>query len=255
MADTLAQLDAATVTSIMVRELPAMASMDTAKTFVTSVRALLRYLHIAGVVPVPLARAVPRRAGWRLSGIPRSVEPQHVEALLAASARHDTAAGLRDYAVLILLARLGLRGREASSLRLGDIDWRSGQILVRGKGSSIERMPMPVQVGQALVHYLVRARPRCSIRELFVTARPPYKAMSAQCVREIMVRACRRARIPHVAAHQLRHTLATRMLRGGAGLADIGQVLRHRTQLATAIYAKADHEALRTLARPWPAGA
>jgi integrase/recombinase XerD len=255
MSDSLAGLDAALVTSIVVRESVLMASGESAKAFVTAVRSLLRYLHVAGVVRVSLTHAVPRRAAWRLSSLPRGVEPEQVEGLLATAAGSDAPAGLRDYAVLTLLVRLGLRVSEAAGLMLGDLEWRSGQILVRGKGSTLERLPMPREVGQALTAYLVRGRPSCSCRAVFVTARAPYQTMSTACVREIMARSCRRAGLPRIAAHRLRHTLATRMLRGGAGLAEVGQVLRHRTELATAIYAKVDHEALRTLARPWPAGA
>lgn len=255
LSDSLAELDAALVTSIVVRESIRMSSGESAKAFVTAVRSLLRYLHVAGVLRVGLTHAVPRRAGWRLSSLPRGVEPQQVEGLLAAAAGSEVPARLRDYAVLTLLVRLGLRGAEAAGLMLDDLEWRSGQILVRGKGSTLERLPMPREVGQALTAYLVRGRPSCSSRSVFVTARAPYQAMSTACVREIMARGCRRAGLPRIGAHRLRHTLATRMLRGGAGLAEVGQVLRHRTEIATAIYAKVDHEALRTLARPWPAGA
>lgn len=256
LLETLGRLDTAMVTSFMVRETVAAASVETAKALVTAMRSLLRYLHVAGLVPVSLAGAVPRVPGWRLSSLPRGLEPEQVQRLLGtATAHRETPAGLRDYAVLVMMVRLGLRGGEVAALMLADVDWRAGQILVRGKGSRVERLPMPRAVGEAVVAYLTGGRPACSRRELFVTARAPYQAMSQEVVTEIMASGCRRAGLPRLGAHRLRHTLACQLLRAGGSLAEIGQVLRHRTHLATAIYAKVDHEALRTLARPWPVSA
>lgn len=175
-------------------------------------------------------------------------------ALLSA---HDltTAVGLRDHAVLITLARLGLRGAEVAALGLVDVDWRAAEIVVRGKGSRVERLPLPVEVGEALADYLTGARPHCGCDAVFVTARAPYRALSAEAVRAIMGRACAHAGLPRLGAHRLRHTLASDLLRAGAPLAEIGQILRHRSQLATATYAKVDYDALVTLARPWPGSA
>jgi integrase/recombinase XerD len=164
----------------------------------------------------------------------------------------DRPAWARDHAVLTVLARRGLRSAELAALTLDDVDWCAGEILVRGKGSRVERLPIPHEVGEVLAAYLTQRRPQCSCRTLFVTARPPYQPMSTAVIREIMARACRRAGLPRLGAHRLRHTLATQMLRAGAPLAEVGQVLRQRSQFATAVYAKVDHEALRTLARPWP---
>ncbi|MGI5182402.1 tyrosine-type recombinase/integrase [Dactylosporangium sp. CA-152071] len=156
------------------------------------------------------------------------------------------------YAVLSLLARLGLRSAEAAGLQLGDIDWRAGEVAVRGKGSRVERLPLPAAAGQALAGWLTDGRPRCESRAVFVTVRQPYRQLTPDAVRQVMARACGRAGLTRRGAHRLRHTLATEMLRAGASLPEVGQVLRHRSQLSTAIYAKVDQEALRPLARRWP---
>ncbi|MGP3962623.1 site-specific integrase [Nonomuraea sp. 3N208] len=162
------------------------------------------------------------------------------------------AVGLRDYAVLSLLARLGLRSAEAAGLRLDDIDWRAGGIVVCGKGSWVERLPLPVPAGEALAAWVTGGRPRCESRAVFVTVRRPYRQLTAEAVRAIMGRACDRAGLERRGSHRLRHALATEMLRTGASLPEVGQVLRHRSQLSTSIYAKVDQDALRPLARPWP---
>ncbi len=254
LEESLARLDAAQVTAFMVRQTAVARSVWSAKALVTGVRSLLRYLHVEGLVAGPLTAAVPAVAGWRLASLPRGLEPDQVAALLAAP-DPGTAAGQRDQAVLTVLARLGLRGAEVAALTLADVDWRAGQLVVRGKGSRVERLPLPVEVGEALAGYLTGARPRCSSPALFVTARAPYRALTGSSIRAIMGRACANAGLPRLGAHRLRHTLATAMLRSGTPLAEVGQVLRHRSQLSTAIYAKVDHTALRTLARPWPGGA
>ncbi len=249
----LARLDAAAVTAWVVRESATAGSVWSAKARVTAMRSLLRYLHVAGYLATPLVAAVPAVAGWRLSALPRSLAREQVAALLAAPDT-GTAAGRRDRAILLVLARLGLRGGEVAALRLVDVDWRAGEVVVRGKASRVERLPLPSEVGEALACYLTSARPRCGCLALFVTARAPYQALTGTCIRAIMGRACVRAGLPQLGAHRLRHTLATELLRAGASLADVGQVLRHRSQLSTAIYAKVDHAALRALAQPWPGG-
>jgi integrase len=160
--------------------------------------------------------------------------------------------GRRDYALLTVLARLGLRGVEAAALELDDIDWRGGEVAVRGKGNRIERLPLPVPVGEALAAYVTGGRPRCDAATVLVTVRVPYRQLSPAAVRQIVARACQRAGLARLGAHRLRHTLATDMLRAGEPLAEVGQVLRHRSQLATATYAKVDQRALGVLARPWP---
>jgi site-specific recombinase XerD len=248
---SLARLDATAVTAFVVDQSTAAESVWSAKALVTALRSLLRFLHVEGMIPGPLVGAVPAVAGWRLAGLPRGLPRDQVTAVLAGPDT-STSAGLRDHAVLTVLARLGLRGAEAAALVLTDVDWRAGEIIVRGKGSTVERMPLPVEVGDALAAYLTGGRPTCSCPALFVTARAPYHALSGTAVRAIMGRACRNAGLARLGAHRLRHSLATEVLRAGAGLAEVGQLLRHRNQLSTTVYAKVDHAALRTLARPWP---
>jgi integrase/recombinase XerD len=222
-----------------------------AKAMVTSLRAFLRFVHATGRTAVPLAGAVPAVASWRLAALPRGLTAAEVERLLAGCDR-DTAAGLRDYAVLGLLARLGLRGAEAAGLQLGDIDWRAGEIAVTGKGSRTQRLPLPALAGEALAAWLTGGRPACQSRAVFVTVRRPYRQLTPEAVRQVMGRACDRAGLQRRGAHRLRHALATEMLRAGASLPEVGQVLRHRSQLSTSVDAKVDQDALRPLARPWP---
>jgi integrase/recombinase XerD len=247
-------LDAAAVTRFVVEQAETVGSVESAKAMVTALRSLLRFLHVDGKIAAPLVGAVPAVACWRLASVPQGLAHGQVEALLAA---HDTTTpvGLRDHAVLAVLARLGLRGAEVAALRLDDLDWQRGEILVRGKGSRLERLPLPVQVGQAMAAYLTGGRPRCGCPTVFVSARAPYRPLEATAIRAIMGRACQRAGLPRLGAHRLRHTLATDLLRAGSSLVEVGQVLRHRSQLSTAGYAKVDHEALRMVARPWPGGA
>jgi len=155
-------------------------------------------------------------------------------------------------AVLSLLARLGLRVAEAGGLRLGDIDWRAGEIAVTGKGSRTGRLPLPAPAGEALAAWLEHGRPKCESRSVFVTVRQPYRLLTPESVRAIMGRACERAGLERRGTHRFRHSLATEMLRAGASLPEVGQVLRHRSMLSTSIYAKVDQNALRPLARQWP---
>jgi integrase/recombinase XerD len=227
---------------------------ESAKAMVTAVRALLRFLHVAGHVPVPLAAAVPAVAGWRLAPLPRGLNADQVQRLLGGCDR-DTIVGRRDYAILTILARLGLRGAEVAALELGDLDWRSGEVVIRGKGNRRERLPLLVDVGEALAAYLMAGRPRGEAATVFCTVRAPYRRLSPAAVRAIMGYACQRAGLDRVGVHRLRHWLATEMLRAGASLPEVGQVLRHRSHLATSIYAKVDDNALRVLARRWPGGA
>ena len=225
-----------------------------AKAMVTSLRAFLGFAHATGRTAVSLAGAVPAVASWRLTALPRGLSAAEIERLLAGCDR-ETAVGLRDYAVLSLLARLGLRGAEAAGLQLGDVDWRAGEVAVCGKGSRLERLPLPAAAGGALAAWLADGRPRCQSRAVFVTVRRPFRQLTPEAVRAIMGRACGRAGLERRGAHRLRHALATEMLRAGASLPEVGQVLRHRSQLSTAVYAKVDQNALRPLARPWPGGA
>jgi site-specific recombinase XerD len=247
----LERLAAQDVSAFLVCECPKR-SVSGARDLVKGLRALLRYLHVAGVIAAPLQWAVPAVAYRGGHGLPRGLSPSQVARLLASCDRRRTV-GRRDYAVLLLLCRLGLRAGEAASIQLEDIDWRRGEFQVRGKGARLERLPLPVDVGQAIVSYL-RRRPRSGSRAVFVLARAPYCPLSAGTVTAIVHRACVRAQLPPVHAHRLRHTAATEMLRAGASLAEVAQVLRHRQLATTTIYAKVDRRSLRELARPWPGG-
>lgn len=226
---------------------------NSAKSMTRSLRSFLRFAHATGRTSIGLWSAVPSPASWHRSSLPKAVPADHVERLLAAAGRASvTVSGRRDYAILLLLARLGLRRGEVAALRLDDIDWRAGEVTVVGKGASIERMPLPAQPGEAIAAWLCDGRPQCSTRAVFTTMRPPGRPLSPGAVAHVVRTWCRTARIPQIGAHRLRHTLATEMLRAGASLPEVGQVLRHRSPRSTAIYAKVDQIALRPLARPWP---
>lgn len=226
-----------------------------AKRIVTAVRSLLRCAHVTGLIDQPLASGVPSPAGWTLTSLPKGLEPAQVRALLAGCDR-DNATGCRDFAILTMLLRLGLRAGEVAALALEDIDWRRGELTVRGKGHRQDQLPLPADVGQAIVDYLQRARPAAaSGRTVFVRAQAPYRALTSNAVTTLVLTAARRAGLGEVSAHRLRHTAATAMLHAGGSLAEIGQVLRHRRALTTALYAKVDVAALRVLARPWPGDA
>ena len=253
-AGAVSGLDAGKVTAFMV-DWTAGRNTWTAKAMVTSLRAFLRFAHATGRTTAPLAGAVPAVASWRMSSLPRGMKATEVERLLAGCGR-GTAVGLRDYAVLSLLARLGLRGAEAAGLQLGDIDWRAGEIAVTGKGSKTELLPLPAPAGEAVAAWLKDGRPSCEPRAVFVTVWRPYRPLTPHLVRVVMARACERAGLERRGAHRLRHSLTTEMLRAGASLPEVGQVLRHRSMLSTSVYAlKVDQNALRPLARPWPGSA
>ena len=228
----------------------------TAPRMVTALRSLLRFLHVEGFIDQPLATAVPSVAAWKLTGLPKALAADQVAALLG-SCDQATVVGRRDLAILTVLARLGLRASETAALRLDDIDWRRGELTVHGKGNRHDRLPLPADVGQAIVAWLTAGRPAATAagREVFVRVRAPHEALTRGAVTQVVARAARRAGFGPIYAHRLRHTAATSMLRAGGSLPEIGQVLRHRHALTTAIYAKVDIDALRLLARPWPRGA
>jgi integrase len=229
-------------------------AIGSAKLVATALRSLLGYVHIEGLIPAPLRDVVPGVAGRRLAGLPRSLEPHEVHRLLAACDRR-TRAGRRDFAILMLLARLGLRAGEVRSLALEDIDCRAGELLVKGKGHRLERLPWPADVGLALTAYLQRGRPSTAQgRTVFVRVRAPHRELSSAGISQAVAGAAARAGLERVSAHRLRHTVATEMVRAGVPLPDVGQVLRHRRLMTTSIYAKVDRERLRLLARPWPGG-
>jgi site-specific recombinase XerD len=245
----LERLSAADVSGFLARECPKR-SVSGARDLVCALRSLLRYLHLAGLIETPLVWAVPSVADLRDRALPRGLERGAVKKLLASCDRR-TLVGRRDYAILLLLSRLGLRAGEVAGLKLDDVDWRGGLLLVSGKGGRHDELPLPVDVGEALVAYL-RRRPRCESRALFLRTTAPRQALNRSTIGWVVRAACDRAGLPRVGAHRMRHTAATEMLRQGASLAEIGQVLRHREQKTTAIYAKVDRNALRALTRPWP---
>jgi integrase/recombinase XerD len=251
-SDELELLAAADVTAFVVRECPKR-SVSGARDLVSALRSLLRYLHMAGMTTVQLAWAVPSVADLRDRTLPRGLEPGAVSRLLASCDRRRVV-GRRDFAILLMLSRLGLRAGEVAAITLDDIDWRAGLLLVHGKGSREDQLPLPDDVGQAIVSYL-RRRPRCECRALFLRVTAPLQGLTRCSVAWAVRAACDRAGLPRVGPHRLRHTAATEMLRTGASLSEVGQVLRHREQKTTAIYAKVDRTALRPLAGPWPAPA
>jgi integrase/recombinase XerD len=249
----LERLSAAEVTEFVLAEC-ASRSVGSAKYVVCGLRSLVRYLHVAGHTDAQLDAAVPAAAGWRLAPVPVTVGRAEVARLLASCDRRSTF-GRRDYAVLVLLARLGLRAGEVAALELADIDWHAGEIVVRGKSRREERLPLPADVGEALARWLRRGRPQCDAATVFTRVRAPHRRLTSGGVSNIVRAACGRAGLSVVNAHRLRHTAATEMLRAGASLPEVGQVLRHASVLTTAIYAKVDHDRLRTLALAWPGAA
>jgi site-specific recombinase XerD len=224
---------------------------------VTALRSFLRFLLQRGAIRTDLARTLPTVASWRMSHLPKSLPPEQVERLLACCDRR-TPTGKRDYAVLLLLARLGLRGGEVLAMTLEDLDWEHGEMVVRGKGQRLERLPLPADVGAALACYLCDVRPACATRRVFIRIIAPLQGLASPvAICSIVRRALRRAGLDpeFKGAHLLRHSLATDLLRRGASLGEIGQLLRHRQPTTTQIYAKVDIAALRGIALPWPGGA
>lgn len=230
-------------------------SVGSAKGRVAELRSLLRFLHLHGVTAGCLAESVPPVAGWRDQRLVATLSAGEVAAILE-SCDTSTATGARDHAVLLVLARLGLRAAEVACLELDDVNWRAGEISVRGKGARVERLPLVHEVGEAIAAYLTGWRPRAAeCRTLFVTRHAPWRQMHTNTISRIVRFACKRAGLPPVSAHRLRHALASELLRQGSTLQDIGQVLRHRDLATTAAYAKVDRDTLRRLASPWPGAA
>jgi integrase/recombinase XerD len=226
-------------------------SSGSLNTVTTALRALLRFLYLHDHIPVLLADTVPAAPSWRDRGAVRAVTADQVALMLAACDRR-TGTGRRDYAVLKLLARLGLRRGEVASLSVGDINWRTGVLTVTGKGSRREVLPLPVDVGEAIAGYCHDGRRKGGSRSLFLSSLAPWDGLSPSGVGQVVARACERAGLPVVGAHRLRHTAATEMRAAGAPLSEIGQVLRHRHPATTALYARDDMTALLAVARPWP---
>jgi len=246
-------LTAADVTRFVRREC-ARRGVASAKATVTGLRSLLRFLYLDGQITAPLSGAVPSAACWQLAALPRAVSPADLARLMGSCDR-DSVPGRRDFAILVLLARLGLRAGEVAALDLGDISWRLGEITVRGKGSRRDSLPLPVDAGEAVAGWLAGGRPReAACPAVFVRLRPPHGRLASTSVSYVVRRACARAGVTAAGAHRLRHSTAAGMLAAGGTLAEIGQVLRHAQPGTTAIYAKTDVLALSPLARPWPGG-
>jgi integrase/recombinase XerD len=247
--DALVRLSAAEVNAFVLRE-SRRVGPRAAETVVCALRALLRFLHVQGVIAEPLAMAVPA-VPRRREDLPRGLPAEQVRLLLESCDR-STRSGLRDFAILKLFARLGLRCGEVAVMELDDVDWRAGELVIRGKGSQIDRLPLTADVGEALADYLRHGRPRGFGRTVFLRSSAPLVGLTSNGVSCVVLSACRRAGIPPAMAHRLRHTVASELLRHGAGLPEIGQVLRHQRLQTTAIYAKVDRSALSRLALPWP---
>ncbi len=229
-------------------------SAASGQAMVYALRNLLRFLHAAGYLPRPLAQAVPTVPGWKRARLPHGVTSQEMAALLAACDR-GSATGLRDYAIMLLLTRLGLRAAEVAGISLGDIDWQQGVLTVRGKGNSVAELPLPADVGEAMAGYVRHGRVPCRSPRLFLRARAPFTGLGPTGIADVVRRACDRAGLPGFGPHRLRHAVACHLLRDGASLTEIGQLLRHRDERATARYAAVDVDALAELAMPCPQGA
>jgi integrase len=250
----LAGLTADAVRSFVIAE-SGLRGTGSLKNQVTAVRSLLRFLHLKGRIPGPMDGAAPAAAGWHRPPLTRRIRPGDVSAILASCDR-STHAGRRDYAIVMLLARLGLRAGEAAAARIGDIDWRSGEILVRGKGGRDERLPLPPDVGAAVADYCRHARPRAAASGmLFLHARAPYGPVTSSAVGHAVKRACLRAGLEPASAHQLRHAAATAMRRAGAPLSEISQLLRHQHEGTTSRYGTVDPDELGPVTARWPGAA
>jgi integrase/recombinase XerD len=217
---------------------------------VAELRSLLRFLYSQGMTTTRLGEGVPPVPGWKDTGVPNPLTAGQVQSLLD-SCDTSTTSGKRDLAILLLLARMGLRAAEVGSLQLGDFDWRAGELVVHGKGRRVDRMPLVAEVGQAVGAYLVEARPKVEGRAAFLTLVAPPRPMKVTAIGQMVWRQCRIAGLEPVRAHRLRHVLATELLANGVRLPEIAQVLRQRDLGTTAIYAKVDYPALRQLALPW----
>lgn len=238
------------VNTFLLREC-ARVSSGSAKGRVAELRSLLRFLYLQGITPLRLGTAVPPVGGWRFATLPPTVSAAEVQLLLDSCDR-STSIGLRDFAMMTLVARLGLRSVEIARMELRDVDWRAGELMVRGKARRQDRLPLPSDVGEALVTYLSAGRKPAGSPHMFLTSRAPRGPIRADLVGDVVERACKRAGQPVVGPHRLRHALAGDLLRQGAGLLAISQVLRHQDLATTALYAKVDLDTLHQVAQPWP---
>jgi site-specific recombinase XerD len=249
--DGLVGLSAREVTGAVLRKAASGVSVSAAQNFVSGLRSFLRFCFLEGLLEADLSQAALVVRGRRSSLLPRAISRADARALLDSCDRRRVL-GRRDYALIILLLRLGLRRGEVARLTLDGIDWRAGELVVHGKGGREDRLPLPVDVGAAIASYLRRGRPVSDRREVFLQARAPYAPIASGTVASTVRRACRRAGIAEVGSHRLRHTTASEMVKAGVPIVRIGQVLRHRSLQSTAIYARVDIEQLRQLAAPWP---
>ena len=248
--DSLAGLGAKEVAEAVLGQSAAL-SVSATQFFVAGLRSFLRFCFMEGLLEVDLSQAALPVTGRRRSTLPRGITKADAAALLGSCDRR-VAVGRRDYAVLVTLLRLGLRAGEVARLRLDNIDWRAGELVVCGKGGREDRLPMPQDLGEAIASYLQRGRPRNDCRTLFLRAIPPFDPIAPGTVSSTVRRACRRAGIAEVGAHRLRHTVACEMVSAGVPLVQIAEVLRHHSLQTTAIYARVDLDQLRGLAAPWP---
>ena len=230
-----------------------MVSVSGTQNFVSGLKAFLRFCFVEGRLEVDLSEAALPVTGRRHTSLPLGIPAGDAAALLGSCDRR-TGLGRRDYALLIVMLRLGLRRSEVAGLRLDDIDWRSGVLVVAGKGDRRDRLPLPADVGDAIAGYLTRGRPVTVHREVFIRAKAPFEPIADGTVASTVRRACRRAGVAEVGSHRLRHTMACDMVTALVPLAEIAQVLRHDSLQSTAIYARVDVETLRLLAQPWPEG-
>lgn len=230
-------------------------SLGYAKTYITALRAFLRFLAAQGRCQSYLDRAVPTLPEWKLSALPRYLEGDDIDRMLA-SCDLSKPLGVRDRAILLLMVRLGLRAGDITAMRLHDLDWEAGTVRVLGKGRKEVSLPLAQDVGEALIEYLVKVRHSADTDYVFLSMNAPVRPISnSSTVSSIVQAALRRARIvnaPSKGAHLLRHSAATAMLRSGASLDVIATVLRHQSTDTTAYYAKVDIKMLSEIAQPWP---
>lgn len=249
----LTSLTTGDITAAVLREADGL-SVGAVQMFVASVRSLLRYCFIENLIEVDLSAAALAMTGRRHSSLPQRISATDAQALLNSCDRRRSI-GRRDYAVLVTLLRLGLRASEVAALTLEDLYWRVGELVVHGKGTQLDRLPLPEDVGEAIAGYLQRGRPSTACREVFLRTHAPLSGLGRGGVSCIVRRACLRAGLAPVGAHRLRHSLACQLVAAGVPLPEIGQILRQRSAISTAEYARVDVEQLRTLALAWPTGA
>ncbi len=238
LTETLAGLSAGQVTGYVLELARRRRGRPPDMVVLPALRSLLRYLHAARHIRLPLAAAVPAGRAWR-QGLPRAASPDHLRAVLASCDR-DSAGGRRDYAIVLVITRLALRGGEVAGLDLADVGWRTGELAIHGKGGRMDTLPLPVDVGEAMADYLLHARPASTSPRLFVAMKAPFPGLAVSSVTQVVARACERAGVPRFGPHRIRHAAACGLLSAGASMEEIGQLLRHAQQRTTAIYARVD---------------